>query len=120
MSFRLIRMFGNSPILNCHLTSKHKRERRVGDLMVSAISNARQTQPVAQSRATSAQKPTQSKSQSATSTDSAQLSKTAQSMLAALQEASESAVQTAQEAGTGDLPAQRLLAKEAAQKSVAK
>jgi hypothetical protein len=41
-------------------------------------------------------------------------------MLAALQEASESPVQTAKEAGTGDRQAQRLLAKEAAQKSVAK
>jgi hypothetical protein len=88
--------------------------------MISAISNARQTRPVAQSTATSTQKPSRSKSQSATSTDSVQLSKTAQSMLAALQEASESPVQTAKEAGTGDRQAQRLLAKEAAQKSAAK
>ena len=84
MSFRLIRMLGNGPILNCHLTSKHKREQRVGDLMVRAISKARQTQPVAQSTATSTQKPSQLKSQSATSRDSVQLSKAAQSMLAAL------------------------------------
>jgi hypothetical protein len=88
--------------------------------MVSAISNATQTQPVAQSTGVSTQKPTQSKPQSAASTDSVQLSKAAQAMLAALQEARETPAQTAKEAGHGDLQAQRLLAKEASAKSVAK
>jgi len=89
--------------------------------MVSAISNATQTQPVAQSTGTSTQKPTtQPKPQSATSTDSVQLSQAAQAMLAALQEARETPAQTAKEAGLGDLQAKRLLAKEAAAKSVVK
>ena len=88
--------------------------------MVSAISNATQTQPVAQSMGASTQKPTQSKPQSATSTDSVQLSQAAQAMLAALQEARENPAQTAQEARLGDLQAQRLLAKEAAAKSAAR
>jgi hypothetical protein len=88
--------------------------------MVSAISNATQTQPVAQSTGTSAQKPAQSKPQSATTTDSVQLSQAAQAMLAALQEARETPAQTAQEASLGDLQAKRLLAKEAAAKSAAK
>jgi hypothetical protein len=88
--------------------------------MVSAISNATQTQPVAQSTGASTQKPTQSKPQSATSTDSVQLSQTAQAMLAALQEARETPAQTAQEASLGDLQAKRLLAQEAAAKSVGK
>lgn len=88
--------------------------------MVSPISNATQTQPVAQSTGSSAQKLTQPEPQSAISTDSAQLSKTAQAMLAALQEARETPVQTAKEASHGDRQAQRLLAKEAAAKSIAK
>ena len=88
--------------------------------MVSAISNATQTQPVAQSMGASTQKPTQSKPQSATTTDSVQLSQTAQAMLATLQEAGETPAQTAKEASLGDLQAKRLLAKEAAAKSVAK
>jgi len=41
-------------------------------------------------------------------------------MLAALQEARETPAQTAKEAGLGDLQAKRLLAKEAAAKSVVK
>jgi len=41
-------------------------------------------------------------------------------MVAALQEAKETSAQTAQEAAHGDLQAQRLLAKEAAAKPVAK
>jgi hypothetical protein len=88
--------------------------------MVSAISNATPAQPVAQPTRTSTQKPAQSEPQSATSTDSVQLSKVAQAMVAALQEATETSVQTAQEARHGDLQAQRLLAKDAAAKSVAK
>ena len=58
--------------------------------------------------------------QAATSTDSIQLSKTAQAMLAALQEARETPFQTAKEASHGDLQARRLLANEAAAKSIAK
>jgi hypothetical protein len=46
----------------------------------------------------------------------AQLSKAAQATLAALEEATETPAQTAKEAGSGDLQAQRLLAKEAAKK----
>ena len=88
--------------------------------MVSAVSNATQTQPLSQSTGTSTQKPPQSEPQSATSTDSVQLSKTAQAMLAALQEARETPVQTAKEASHGDLQARRLLANEAAAKSIAK
>jgi hypothetical protein len=87
--------------------------------MVSAVSNAPQTQPVTQSTGTSTQKPAQSEPQAA-STDSVQLSKTAQAMLAALQEARETSVQTAKEASHGDLQARRLLANEAAAKSIAK
>jgi len=87
--------------------------------MVSAISNATQTQVVAQSTGTPTEKPTQSEPQSATGTDSVQLSNAAQAMLAAVQEAKETPAQTAKEAGHGDLQAQRLLAKEAA-KSVIK
>jgi hypothetical protein len=88
--------------------------------MVSAISNVTQTQPLAQFTGTSTQKPTQSGPPSATSTDSVQLSKTAQALVSVLQEARETQAQTAKEAGYGDLQAQRLLAKEAAAKSVAK
>jgi hypothetical protein len=88
--------------------------------MVSGISKAAQTQPVAQSKGTSTQKPTQPDSQTATSPDTVQLSKAAQATLAALQEARETPAQTAREAGKGDRQAQRLLAKEAAAKSVAK
>ena len=74
--------------------------------MVSAISNATQTQPVAQSTGTSTQKPTtQPKPQSATSTDSVQLSQAAQAMLAALQEASPTFSHSASRCGAGTLPA---------------
>ena len=76
--------------------------------MVGAVSNATQTQAVAQSTGTSTQKPTLSGPQSAISRDSVQLSKTAQAMLAAPQEDRETPVQTAKEAN------------EAAAKSVAK
>ena len=88
--------------------------------MSSAISNVTQSQPVAQSPGTSAQKPTQSKPPSAGSTDSAQLSTAASAALAALKEGTENPAQTANEAGNGDLQAQRLLAAEAAAKSAAK
>ena len=87
--------------------------------MVNAISNA-QTQPVAQSTKPSTHKPIQPQPKSTTITDSVQLSKAGQAMLAAVQESIEMPAQTAQEARSGDLQAQRALAKEAAAKSVAK
>jgi hypothetical protein len=82
--------------------------------MVSAISSATQTQPVARSTETSTQKPTRPQPKAAAATDSVQLSAAAQAALAALLEATETPAQTAQEAGQGDLQAQRLLAKESA------
>ena len=88
--------------------------------MVTPISNAAATQPVAPSTSTSSVKPAPSKPASATSTDSVQLSLVAQAMAAALQEAKETSAQTAQEANSGDLQARRLLAKEAAAKPAAK
>ena len=88
--------------------------------MVNATSNVTQTQPVAQSTKPSTQKPTQPEPKSVTITDSVQLSKAGQAMLAAVQEAIEMPAQTAQEARGGDLQAQRLLAKEAAAKSISK
>ncbi len=83
--------------------------------MIQAVSNATPTQPIAASTRTS----TQSKTAPA-ATDSAQLSLVAQAALANLQETRETQAQTAKEAGHGDLQAQRLLAKEAAAKSVNK
>jgi hypothetical protein len=88
--------------------------------MVNATSNVTQTQPVAQSTKPSTQKPTQPEPKSVTITDSVQLSKAGQAMLAAVQESIETPAQTAKEARGGDLQAQRVLAKEAASKSVAK
>ena len=88
--------------------------------MVNATSNATQTQLVAQSTKPAPQKPAQPEPKSAAITDSVQLSKAGQAMLAAVQEAIEMPAQTAQEARGGDLQAQRVLAKEAAAKSVAK
>ena len=88
--------------------------------MISGISNVTQPQPVAQSTEKSTQKPAQSQPQVSTRGDSVQLSKAAQTMLAAQQEAIETPAQTATEAGHGDLQALKLLAKEAAARSVAK
>ncbi len=83
--------------------------------MIDPVSNVTQTQPAA-----STQKPAQSKPKSTTGTDSVQLSQASQAALAALKETTETAAQTATEAGHGDRQAQRLLAKEAAAKSVTK
>jgi hypothetical protein len=88
--------------------------------MVSAISHATQTQPVARATATATRKPAPSKSSSAPKSDTVQLSPTAQAALAAMKEATETPAQTAKEAGQGDRQAQRLLAKEAAAKPVSK
>lgn len=84
--------------------------------MVSALSNATQSQPVAPFAATSSGKTAQSNSQATTSptTDTVQLSSAAQAALAAQKEAVESPAQTAREASGGDRQAQRLLAKQVA------
>lgn len=87
--------------------------------MVNAISAAAQTQSVAPSTRTSAQKPAQSEPVPA-KTDSVSLSPAAQAMVAALQEARETPAQTTQEASHGDPQARRLLAREAAAKPAAK
>ena len=86
--------------------------------MISAISSAAQTQPVAQSAGPSTQKPAKPTPQSAPM-DTVRLSSTAQARLAALQEVRETPAQTTKEAGQGDRQAQRLLAKESA-KSITK
>jgi hypothetical protein len=84
--------------------------------MASSITNINPAQPVAQSTGPS-QKTTQPKPQAATTgggTDTVQLSSAAQAALALQKEIQETSSQTIQEAGSGDLQAQRLLAKEAA------
>jgi hypothetical protein len=80
--------------------------------MLNPVSGASQTQPVAHSttRTTNA---TQSKPESTNKTDTVQLSSIAQ---VALKEATETPAQTAKEANGGDRQAQRLLAKQAAEK----
>ena len=83
-----------------------------------AVSNATQTQPVARSAGPSTLKASAPKA--AASTGSAQLSEAAQAMLAALKEVAETSIQTAKEAGSGDVQAQRLLAKEAVANSASK
>ncbi len=83
--------------------------------MISSISsNAAPTQLAAPAAKTSAQKTTP-KPQSGGG-DTVQLSSAAQAMLAAIQESQETPTQTAQEADRGDPQAQRLLAREAAEK----
>src|ERR1700738_4787177 len=99
------------------LDDKHNRGESP---MVNAISNVTQTPPVAQPTRTSTQKPAQSEPQPATRADSVQLSKAAQALVAAQQEATEAPAQTAKEGGSGDLQAQRLLAKEASAKAIFK
>jgi hypothetical protein len=84
--------------------------------MVNPVASAQQSQPVVNS-APSTRPPASSKSASTNSTpkDTVQISTAAQS---ALQEIIETPVQTATEARSGDIQAQRLLAKEtAAQKT---
>lgn len=86
--------------------------------MISAISSATQPQPVVQSAKPATSKAVAVPPKSSAAADSAQLSQAAQAMLAALKEAKETPSQTAQEAGSGDVQAQRLLAKQAAAKTV--
>lgn len=79
--------------------------------MISPTSATTPAEPV--SRPTAAgQQPSQSKSKSP-GADAVQLSSAA---LAALQETRETPAQTAKEAASGDIQAQRLLAREAAEK----
>jgi hypothetical protein len=86
--------------------------------MTGGITNTTNTQPVAPPAGGAVQKPIQSTPQFVAKTDSVQLSAGAQAMATALQETKETPTQTAQEAGRGDSQAQRLLAKEAAQKKL--
>jgi hypothetical protein len=88
--------------------------------MVQPISNVTQTQPVAEPAKTPTEKPAQQAPKAAISADSVNLSNAAQALAATLKEARETPVQTAKEAQGGDLQARRLLAKEAASKSIAK
>ena len=81
--------------------------------MISAVTSATHTQPVAQSQST-ASSPAKTQGGATAKPDTAQLSSAAQ---AALTEATETPAQTAKEAGGGDIQAQRLLAKEAAAKA---
>jgi hypothetical protein len=85
--------------------------------MVNSVSSDTQSQPV-----TPSAEPSKSKSQPqpASTTDSVQISKAAQDLLAIEQEFRETSVQTAQEAAHGDLQAQQLLAREAAEKAESK
>jgi hypothetical protein len=82
--------------------------------MITVVSSAANTQPVAPATKTSAPKQAPAKAKSEGAGDSVHLSQAAQAAATALQEASETPAQTAQEAGNGDLQAQRLLAKETA------
>ena len=88
--------------------------------MISVVSNVTQTQPAVQASGPSKQKAVAPEAKAASTTDSAQLSQTAEAMLAALKEATETSTQTAKEAGSGDMQAARLLAKEAAAESASK
>ena len=83
--------------------------------MINNISSATQAQPVAQTKQadTKLTKSTQQPTPNAT----VQISNAAKALL---QEATETQVQTAQEARGGDLQAQRLLAREAAEAAAKK
>jgi len=82
--------------------------------MVSSVTAAPPVQPVAQSAPVSA-KPVQAKPMSAIK-DTVNVSSAESAASAALQEATETPAQTAKEAQGGDKQAQRLLAKENAEK----
>jgi hypothetical protein len=81
--------------------------------MITPVSSATHAQPVAQPTAGAAPQAAPSKPQSAP-TDTVQISSAAQQ---AQQEIIENPAQTAQEAAKGDRVAQRLLAREAADKT---
>ena len=80
------------------------------------VSNVTHAQPVVEATNKPSQKPTPSQTRG----DSVQLSQAAQARLAARQELSETPDQTATEAGHGDLQAQRLLARESAERAAEK
>jgi hypothetical protein len=82
--------------------------------MSMAISEITQTTAVPQSTPAPARKPDQSSARPP-ATDSVHLSQAAQAAAATLQEARETSAQTAREAGHGDLQAQRVLARQAAE-----
>ena len=88
--------------------------------MAITISNVTHATPVAPSKGTPAPRATQPKPQPAVRPDTVQLTGPAQAALAALKETRETPAQTAKEANSGDLQAQRLLAREATAKSVTK
>jgi len=89
--------------------------------MVSAISNATQPQPVAQSTATSTQKPTSGQTKNPPPAGiPLKLSTAALAALATLKEATENPLKTATEAGNGDLSGPKATRTEAGAKSVAK
>ncbi len=93
-------------------------------MTLSPIAGAQHAQPAAGGKPASKQ-PAASESQCGAETqDTVHLSSTAQAQLsavkAAAQEAAETSAQTAKEAQSGDLQAQRLLAKEAAAAKAAK
>jgi hypothetical protein len=85
--------------------------------MASSISSVTYTQPVAPSTGTSTHNQSHAERRSTSITDTVQLSKTAQALLDALKEAQETPDRTAVEAANGDLQAQRLLAREYAQRA---
>lgn len=83
--------------------------------MINPVKSAIQPQPVA--LPTPVKQGTAQPKPQGTATDAVKISNAA---LAAFQEATETSVQTLKEAETGDLQAQRLLAKEAAAKAALK
>jgi len=84
--------------------------------MISSVSNASHVQPQAAVQAPSTRQPAQAAAPKAAVTDTVQISNAAK----ILQEATETQAQTAKEAGSGDLQAKALLAREAAQRGGAK
>jgi len=88
--------------------------------MITAVSNATASQPVAQPTSTPSAKPAAPKPTSTSNPDSVQISQLGQTIAAAVQEDRETPAQTAQEANRGDSQAERFLAREVAAKPVAK
>ena len=84
--------------------------------MISPVSSATHVQPQAAVQPSQTRQPAQASAPKAAVTDTVQLSNAAK----ILQEAVETPAQTAKEAGSGDLQAKALLAREAAQRGGAK
>jgi TRAP-type mannitol/chloroaromatic compound transport system substrate-binding protein len=78
--------------------------------MISPVSNASHVQPQAAVQAAATRQPAQAATPKAAVTDTVQISNAAK----ILQEATETPAQTAKEAGSGDLQAKALLARETA------